>query len=510
MLNFHGWLDVVFKKKVSFSIFLRIWLTLALLIVVACGLVLYYAQKTVRPSAKRVVEDSLVDTSRLLAMMVADDVARLDKDALYQALDDKLAQAFADPKQLLWYHQKQKSTHHLYITDHQGTVIYDSRKQSVGADFSRWNDVYLTLQGKYGARSTEIDGHSVMYVASPIVKDGRLIGVLSVGKPTITLTPYLDKSTQELVQIVVSIMVSILLASVLMAWWLRHSIQTVNRYTQGLAKEIPPHFYLGRELNELVVSIEQMKHVIENKAYVTNYVHTLTHELKSPLTAIRASAEILTDDLTADEKTQFTDIILTQTDKLTALVDKLLSLAKIEQPNFKLDSTTIDIDEMIESCLALKSANIKQLHKTVITKKSGAHLLADEFWLTQAILNLIDNAMYYGKTTIKISTKQDNKHTTITVMNDCDVLDEFIINKAFDRYFSVGNHSYQKGTGLGLSLVKQVVERHGGVVTFTQGGDDTDIADPNIASPNAPNPNTNNTDTTQNWVKVQMALPNAK
>ena len=483
MLNFHHLLDRIFKQKLSFSIFVRIWLTFVIITLLSMGLALYYVQKTLRPSAKRVVEDSLVDTSRLLANLVATDVVNLDKNELNQSLNMRLAHAFTDPNQL-WYHQKNKSTYHLYITDTQGVVIYDSQNKKVGADFSRWNDVYLTLQGKYGARSTDVNGHSVMYVASPIMAQGQLVGVLSVGKPTQTLVPYLNKSTDEIIKIILTIMVITLATATFMAWWLRHGIESVNRYTKGLASTVPPHFYLGRELNELTTSIHAMKDTIENKAYVTEYVHTLTHELKSPLTAIRASAEILTDDLTDDEKHQFTDIILAQADKLTALVDRLLSLAKIEQPNFKLDKAHLDVDEMIAHCLSLKSANIKQLHKTIIFDKSSVVIKADAFWLNQAMLNLIDNAIYYGKNIIKISSQSHPKHTIITIINDSQVLADFIIKKAFDRYFSVGHH-HQKSTGLGLTLVRQVVELHGGTVSLTQFDEHG-----------------------ENWVKVEMILPN--
>lgn len=465
---------------------MRIWLTFVLITLLSMGLALYHIQKTVRPSAKRVVEDSLVDTSRLLAVMVADDVATLDKNELNQSFNKHLAHVFTGADDLLWYHQKDKSTYHLYITDKQGVVIYDSKNASVGADFSRWNDVYLTLQGKYGARSTDVDGHSVMYVASPIIHQDKLIGVLSVGKPTQTLVPYINKSTDEIIKIILTIMVITLATATFMAWWLRHGIERVNRYTKGLASTAPPHFYLGRELNELMASIHAMKDTIENKAYVTEYVHTLTHELKSPLTAIRASAEILTDDLTIDEKKQFTNIILTQVDKLTALVDRLLSLAKLEQPNFKLDKLSIDVDEMITHCLNLKSANIKQLNKTVLFDKSGVVIKGDEFWLSQAVLNIIDNAIYYGKNTIKINITQDSKNTTITIINNGEKLDDFIIKKAFDRYFSVGHANRQKSTGLGLTLVKQVVELHGGTATFGQFDESS-----------------------ENWVKVVLVLPNA-
>lgn len=468
MLNFHTLLDRIFKKRLSFSIFVRIWLIFSLITFLSSGLALYYVQKTLRPSAKRVVEDSLVDTSRLLAVMVADDVATLGKDELNQSFKTKLAHAFTEPTEPLWYYQKQKSTYHLYITDRTGVVIYDSRGTSVGADFSRWNDVYLTLQGKYGARSTDIGGHSVMYVASPIMAKGELVGVLSVGKPMQTLIPYIDKNADEIIKILLTIMGVTLAIATLMAWWLRHSIDSVNRYTKGLASETPPHFYLGRELNELMVSIHMMKNIIENKAYVSEYVHTLTHELKSPLTAIRASAEILTDELTDSEREQFTTLILAQTDKLTNLVDKLLTLAKLEQPNFKLTRQKIAIDEIIQTCLNQQSAYAKQLNKTIHINTSGVEIVADEFWLAQALQNIIDNALYYGKDFIDIDVCQTDKNVIINISNDSDVLDDFVIERAFERYFSMGKSAQQKSTGLGLTLVKQVVELHGGTVSMTQ------------------------------------------
>lgn len=472
MLTLHQYLDRIFKKRLSFSIFVRIWLTFAFIVLLSLSLALYGVQKTLKPSAKRVVEDSLVDSAHLLASLVASDVANLPKDKLNQSLSSKLAHAFATPNQAIWYNQKSQSSYHLYITDRQGVVIYDSHKTSVGQDFAHWNDVYLTLQGNYGARSTDMDGHSVMYVASPIVADGVLVGVLSLGKPTQTLSPYLAKSAHEITSTIIIIVMATLIIATLMAWWLRHSINSINRYTLGLASDAPPHFYLGRELNELLASIHTMKETIENKAYVNEYVHTLTHELKSPLTAIRASAEILSSDLTDDERQQFTHIISGQVDKLTDLVDKLLTLAKIEQPTFKLSPTKVNLGWVIENCLNQQCANLKKHNTTVAVKQSDLIVIADQFWISQALQNVINNAIYYGISFIDIDIHQDNTDTIILIQNDSPPLDDFVIERAFERYFSMGNLSMgnttQKSTGLGLTLVKQVIERHGGTVSLTQ------------------------------------------
>lgn len=467
MLAFHSFLDHIFKQRISFSIFFRLWLSFALLIIIACGLALYYTQQTLRPSAKRVVEDSLVDTSRLLSALVADELAQR-KGAFRSTLNQRLMHTFSDQNSPLWYDQKTQSQLHVYITDKVGRVIYDSKNTQIGADFSRWNDVYLTLQGKYGARSTDINGSSVMYVASPIVYDGQLLGVLSVGKPTHTLIPYISKSTHELTRIILAIMALALLISVLMAWWLRHSIQSINRYTQGLAQHTPPYFYLGKELNELTSNITAMKDTIENKAYVTEYVHTLTHELKSPLTAIKASGELLADELSAKEREQFSHIIKEQTGKLTHLVDSLLTLAKIEQPDFKLKLEPCSPNELIDSCLNQQSAKLAKTRTDVQFYAQQHELMADKFWLSQALQNVIDNAIHYGEHYLLIDMQADNQTLTINIINDSCPLPDFVSQKVFERYFSLGGDKATKGTGLGLTLVKQIIEQHGGNVSFNQ------------------------------------------
>ncbi|MFP3373377.1 two-component system sensor histidine kinase CreC, partial [Pseudomonas sp. SIMBA_068] len=86
----------------------------------------------------------------------------------------------------------------IYITDAAGIVVVDSWQQDIGKDFSQWNDVYLTLRGEYGARSTATAQDdplsTVMHVAAPIIDNGNIIGSVTVAKPNRSVQPFINMS----------------------------------------------------------------------------------------------------------------------------------------------------------------------------------------------------------------------------------------------------------------------------------------------------------------------------
>lgn len=465
MPTFHTILDRLFHRTTSFSIFFRLWGAMIVVIVMLGAVSFYGVQKTIRPNAKRVVEDTLADASRLVAVLVANDVDMLIQTGNSQNLNqtlDKFDKTAFNQGFVAWYDHKKSSQFHLYITNKDGVVIYDSRDEMVGRDFSRWNDVYLTLRGQYGARSSDINGASVMYVASPIIKDGEMIGVASIGKPTHSLTPYLSASQTELIKILITAIVIALVVSALVAMWFRYSISQVVDFTNTLAKKDKPHFYLGQELNALTASISKMKDTIENRAYVSWYVHTLTHELKSPLSAIVASSELLADDISNDDRRTFAGLIGEQAGRMTTLIDRLLALAKLEQPTFELTLQSLELRDICQTLLNQNQPKLtqKSLRVTII---GNGQVQGDEFWVSQAIANLLDNAIIHANHFVMMIIKNQE----VMVVNDCAVLPDFVLERAFERYFSV-NQGDKKGTGLGLPLVATVAEKHNGKASLAQ------------------------------------------
>lgn len=508
------------KRLLNLSIFFRIWLAVALVIIICGVLVFTQLFGYVKPTAQQVIEDTLLDTSQILAasLQVPLQSGELFEDNFQQQLDsafigtptitkssDNIASSrsidsIKEPIHL----KKTRSSFRIYVTDSNGKVIYDSLptpSNAEGEDYSRWNDVYLTLRGQYGARSTA-DANSkrngsIMYVAQPIKDEGgNLIGVVSVGKPVNSVLPYLDNTRNRMLITALLISIVALILAGLVAWWLKQSITLVTQYTSALAEDTKkPYFYLGHELNSLTDTIETMKHRLENRAYVTDYVHTLTHELKSPLTAIRASSELLEDDgLDYEDRQMLIQAIGEQSIKMQQLIDRLLLLAKIEQPSFKLNRQLTPLLPLLQSLTKDNAAKLQQQQLSPIeiyidNKRftettalspnilANTSVFADQFWLVQVLQNVLDNAIHFADSTVNIHVHNIAQTVTIDIFNDGKLLPDYAVDKAFDRYFSLSHQTQKehtsmssgalkKGTGLGLTLVKQVIEHHGGHVAI--------------------------------------------
>ncbi|WP_110972441.1 two-component system sensor histidine kinase CreC [Pseudomonas huaxiensis] len=450
---------------------IRIFLVYFLFVGLTAYFVLNTVREQVRPAVRQSSEETLVDTANLLAEILRDQVkaGTLGQSALPQLLK---AYGQRRPNAQIWGLSKNEVNHRIYVTDAKGIVLLDSSGEALGQDYSRWNDVYLTLRGQYGARSTRSDpddpDSSVMHVAAPILDNGTLIGVVTVAKPNRSLQPYVDRSEQHLVTLGIGLIVLGLLVGAALSWWLTRSLRRLTRYAQAVSageRVALPH-YRGGELAQLADAVERMRTQLEGKAYVERYVHTLTHELKSPLAAIRGASELLQGPMPEEQRQRFSQNIESESARMQQLIERLLDLAQVEQRQGLEDQQQVALAEMVDALLLARSARIESAGLQVRQHvPAAAWLYCEPFLMRQAIGNLLENALDFtppgGQLVFEL--EHDAQRVALSLYNQGAAIPDYALGRLCERFYSLPRpDTGRKSTGLGLNFVEEVMQLHGG------------------------------------------------
>ncbi|MFC5699622.1 two-component system sensor histidine kinase CreC [Pseudomonas sp. GCM10022186] len=449
----------------------RIFLAYFLFVGLAGWFVLSTVMDEIRPGVRQSTEETLVDTANLLAEILRDEVraGTLDQGRLPALLR---AYGQRQPGADIWGVRKTAVNHRIYVTDDKGMVLLDSSGAALGQDYSRWNDVYLTLRGQYGARSTREDPNdpdsSVMYVAAPIRDGERIIGVVSVAKPNASLQPYIERSQGRLAWLGAGLIGLGLLVGGLLSWWLSHSLRRLRDYAQAVSEgrraELPG--MSGGELRQLAAAVERMRTQLEGKAYVERYVHTLTHELKSPLAAIRGAAELLEGDMPAEQRQRFVANIGNEGARLQQLVERLLNLARVEQRQGLEERVAVPLRELAEKLLGAQAARIEAAGFQVENRIApGLCALGERFLLGQALANLLENALDFTPAggLLRLDAERRGDWLELRLYNQGEAIPEFALPRLTERFYSLPRPATgRKSTGLGLNFVQEVAGLHGG------------------------------------------------
>jgi two-component system sensor histidine kinase CreC len=431
------------------------------------GLVFGQAKPLVRQSA----EETLVDAANLLAEIVAEDAANgqiVITPSLRQALN---RYAGRTPDADIWGLKKDRIHTHIYITGPTGVVLFDSRGKDEGEDFSRWNDVHLTLQGRYGARTTRTDPEdpstSVMYVAAPIRDGGSLVGVISLGKPGRAIEPFVQQAERHLMLYGGLALFGCLVLGVLLAWWLSRRVNRLRRYAEAVAnneRPAPPVFRGNDEIRDLADAVTAMRRRLEERARLEDNVSLLTHEMKSPLAAIRGAGEILHDEISDPSLTRFTDNVIHESQRLSDLLDRLLAMAKLEKlESLPARKSRVTISALVEDWQSSRYSLLAEKHLEVSV--NDGVLQAEAETLKLALFNLLDNALRFAnaETTLTVQVEGDS----LTVENIGPAIPDYALDRVTERFYSLPAPGHDKSSGLGLTMVAEIASLHGGSLILT-------------------------------------------
>jgi two-component system sensor histidine kinase CreC len=454
---------------------IRFFLVYALFIGLTGYFVLNTVMQEIRPGVRQSTEETLVDTANLMAEILRDD---FKAGTLNQNRWPQLLKAYGErqPAAKIWGLPKNQVNHRIYVTDAKGIVVLDSSGVAMGQDYSRWNDVYLTLRGEYGARSTRSDpndqGSSVMHVGAPIRDNGQIIGVVTVAKPNSSLQPYVDRTERRLLAYGAGLIGLGLLFGALLSWWLSRALRRLTAYAQGVSagRRVEVPHYRGGELEQLATAVEQMRTQLEGKAYVERYVHTLTHELKSPLAAIRGAAELLQGEMPPIQRQRFVGNIDSESARMQQLIERLLNLAQVEQRQGLEERVDVPLGTLVRELLSAQAARIESRQLQVEQSIAADLMLSGEpFLLRQALGNLLENALDFtpAKGVLRLGARRIDEQVEFKLFNQAEAIPDYALPRLSERFYSLPRpDSGRKSTGLGLNFVEEVVKLHGGTLSI--------------------------------------------
>lgn len=229
----------------------------------------------------------------------------------------------------------------------------------------------------------------------------------------------------------------------------------------------------GQQIIVLLYDITQIRRLEKVR---TDFVSNASHELRTPVTALKGFSEVLLDGAMEDSATAkyFLEIINKEANRLEVLVNDILELSKVEQKQVPLQKETLNLEEVIRSCFLVTQpqAKSKNIKVRFYSSEANAILLeADRSRLEQILNNLIINAVNYTDAGGKISVmiEKDTKEAIIHVVDTGIGIPEEDMGRIFERFYRVDKARSRNsgGTGLGLSIVRYLVKNMNGHISVT-------------------------------------------
>ncbi len=203
-----------------------------------------------------------------------------------------------------------------------------------------------------------------------------------------------------------------------------------------------------------------------------DFVANVSHELRTPLTTIKGYVETLLEGAWKEEVGfQFLQVIQRHTDRLTKIVEDLLTLSRIESKGFQLKTEKVSVIELIEDAFEFVSQGAEKKGILISRGQIPSHLFVqgDRDYLGQVFVNLLDNAIKYtpegGAIEVSVIEREDQQILFLVKDNGIGIPREDL-SRIFERFYRVdkGRPQEMGGTGLGLSIVKHIVQANGGKV----------------------------------------------
>jgi two-component system sensor histidine kinase CreC len=306
----------------------------------------------------------------------------------------------------------------------------------------------------------------VLYVAAPVRHQGTLIGVVTLGKPSASIQPFVAQAEARLIRYGWLALAACLLLGIGLAWWISRRVGRLRAYALAVSEGLrppPPRFRVHDEIHDLAAAVTAMRRRLEGRARLENHTTMLTHEMKSPLAAMRGAGEILVEEVDDPGLSRLAGNVVHESQRLSDLLDRMLALARLEKLESLPARRRQPLAPLLEEWRLSRQVLLDDKRLTVAL--DGDPVLSVEPDTTRlALFNLLDNALRFADagSSIEVSGWWREDQYGITVCNRGPLIPDYALTRVTERFYSLAPPGQEKSSGLGLTMVREVGELHGG------------------------------------------------
>jgi len=365
------------------------------------------------------------------------------------------------------------------LIDDQGIVLCDSKADSRTMENHRGRpEIIQAMNGHTGSmiRYSKTLQAVLLYVAVPLER-GQMRWVVRTALSLSSINQLLSELFNKLLLLLLVLLMIIFGVGAYVYRKINPPLEEIRlgaeRFAHGrFAAKLPD--YQVREIAELAAALNQMATQLDSLENLRReFVANVSHELKTPVTSIQGFAETLLEGArdNPEDLDRFLRIIARQSSRLADIIDDLLTLSRLESAPLD-ELLAIDryvLCDILESCREACRGRAEEKDIAIIVDCSGeVEVMADRSLLTQAVINLIENAVKYSPehTRVTVSGSRDGRRVRITVADQGPGIPEHHVPRLFERFYRADKARSRRlgGTGLGLAIVKHIAGVHQGDV----------------------------------------------
>ena len=414
------------KKKIN-SKFMLIS-AIAIIVMAICAMVLFY------DILKKQIFDDLKANAHVISMMKLED---LPDEINYNLNKDGLR---------------------ITLINEDGTVIYDSMEDESKMENHRERPEIVSALGEGRAmrKSTTSTKHTFYYAMR--TDDGK---VLRIGKDSNSIYSLIIKMVYLTLSVGFCVFV---LCTVLAHRLTKRLVAPIEKMADNIVLLEENDVY--DEMKPFVASIKQQHvDILKHSQMRQEFTANVSHELKTPLTAISGYAELIASGMTSGEDTiHFATEIHKSAERLQYLINDIIKLSELDSDDTKIEFETLDLHEMALNCQAMMEIPAEKNEVTVEVQGEATSVRGNRNLIDELIYNLCSNAVRYNKKGGKVTiiTRTEDGHPTLIVKDTGIGIPKEAQERVFERFYRVDKSRSKStgGTGLGLAIVKHIVAQH--------------------------------------------------